>query len=206
MLDLSGTASAARWESAGEPLMEPGHRLGRPEILFTKIEDSVIDKELKKLGTASPEKGAGPGAVPPVLRVPGAPGAVTPDEPASAAPAAVQGAPERDSPAELSIDDFRKIDLRVARVIVAEPVPKSKKLLKLQVEIGTERRQIVAGIAQHYTAEELVGKSVVVVANLQPATLMGQDSRGMLLAASDDQGRLVIVAPAGDIASGSRVK
>jgi methionyl-tRNA synthetase len=106
----------------------------------------------------------------------------------------------------LSIGDFRKIDLRVARIVAAERVPKSKKLLKLQVEVGEERRQIVAGIAQQYSAEEMVGKSVIVVFNLEPATVMGQESQGMLLAASDGAGKLVIVTPAGEIGSGSRVK
>lgn len=106
----------------------------------------------------------------------------------------------------ITIDDFKKIDLRVAKVIAAERIPKSQRLLKLQVEIGTERRQIIAGIAQHYQPEALVGKSIVVVANLQPATLMGHESQGMLLAASDSNGKLSIVTVLDDIASGSVVK
>ncbi|MGH9426506.1 MAG: methionine--tRNA ligase subunit beta, partial [Terriglobia bacterium] len=98
------------------------------------------------------------------------------------------------------------VDLRVAKVVQCERVPKSHKLLKLQIEVGAEKRQILAGIAQHYAPEELVGKSVVVVFNLQPAKLMGQESQGMLLAASDSNGRLVFIAPSGEIASGSAVK
>ena len=94
----------------------------------------------------------------------------------------------------VTIDDFKKIDLRVAKVVACEKVPKSEKLLKLQVEVGTEQRQIVAGIAQHYAPEDLVGKSVVVVFNLQPAKLMGQESQGMLLAASDASGKLVVIS------------
>jgi methionyl-tRNA synthetase len=90
--------------------------------------------------------------------------------------------------------------------VQCEAVPKSEKLLKLQVEIGSEQRQIVAGIAKHYKPEELVGKSVVVVYNLQPAKLMGQESKGMVLAASDDEGKLLIVSPAGEIKSGSVVR
>ena len=106
----------------------------------------------------------------------------------------------------ISIEDFAKVDLRVAKVVECEAVPKSTKLLKLQVEVGGERRQIVAGIAQHYKPEDLPGKSIIVVYNLQSAKLMGQESKGMLLAASDDQGRLVFITPSGEIGSGSVVK
>lgn len=106
----------------------------------------------------------------------------------------------------ITIDDFKKIELRVATIVGCEAVPKSEKLLKLQVEIGAERRQVVAGIAKHYKPEELLGKSVVVVYNLQPAKLMGQESNGMVLAATDNDGKLLIVSPAGEITSGSIVR
>lgn len=106
----------------------------------------------------------------------------------------------------IPIEDFKKVDLRLGRVISAERVPKSDKLLKLQVEIGAERKQIIAGIAQHYSADQMVGKMVVVVANLQPAKLMGQESQGMLLAASDSDGKLSVVTVDGELASGSAVK
>nr|MDJ0874873.1 methionine--tRNA ligase subunit beta [Desulfobacterales bacterium] len=86
--------------------------------------------------------------------------------------------------AEIAIDDFAKVDLRVATVIKAEPIPKAKKLLKLEVDMG-ERRTIVSGIAQHYKPEDLVGRQVIIVANLKPVKLMGVESRGMLLAAVD---------------------
>ncbi len=85
-------------------------------------------------------------------------------------------------------------------------VPKSEKLLKLQVEIGSERRQMLAGIAQHYKPEDLVGKLIVVVANLQPAKLMGQESQGMILAASDESGKLTLVGVQSDISVGATVK
>ncbi|MCL1605058.1 methionine--tRNA ligase [Phascolarctobacterium sp. ET69] len=106
---------------------------------------------------------------------------------------------------EISIDDFAKIDLRVATVIAAERVPKTDKLIKLQVKIGNEERTIVSGIAQHYEPENLIGKNVIVIANLKPAKLRGIESRGMVLAASDDEGNLVL-ADAPGIASGSKVK
>ncbi len=106
----------------------------------------------------------------------------------------------------ITIDDFKKIDLRVGRVIEAEKVEKSAKLIKLQIEIGNEKRQVIAGIAQHYKAEDLVGKLVVIVANLQPAKLMGYDSEGMILAASNDSGVLTIVGVQSEISTGSIVK
>ena len=123
----------------------------------------------------------------------------------------VPGQPDPASPAapakeQIAIGDFQKVDLRVAKVLACERVPKSDKLLKLQVDAGGEQRQVVAGIGQQYAPEDLVGKLVVVVFNLQPAKLMGQESRGMLLAASDGGGKLVVIAPSADIAPGSAVK
>jgi len=95
-------------------------------------------------------------------------------------------------PELLAIEDFMKADLRVGRIVSAERVEKSEKLVKLQVDIGTETRQVVAGIGKSYAPEDLVGKSIVLVANLKPAKLMGVESRGMLLAASS--GDLIAVA------------
>ena len=106
---------------------------------------------------------------------------------------------------EITIDDCAKIDLRVATVVAAERVPKTDKLIKLQVKIGDEERTIVSGIAQHYEPENLIGKNVIVIANLKPAKLRGIESRGMVLAASDGEGNLVL-ADAPGIASGSKVK
>jgi methionyl-tRNA synthetase len=101
-------------------------------------------------------------------------------------------------------DEFSRIDLRVAEVVAAEPVAKSKKLLKLSVSLGGEPRTVVAGIAEHYRAEELVGKKVVIVANLEPARLMGIESRGMLLAGSAE-GRLAILILDRDLPPGARI-
>ncbi|MBN1397826.1 MAG: methionine--tRNA ligase [Bacteroidetes bacterium] len=106
----------------------------------------------------------------------------------------------------ITINDFQKIDLRVGRIIEAEKVPKSTKLVKLQVEIGNEKRQVVAGIAHHYKPEDLTGKLVVIVANLQPAKLMGYESQGMILAASTETGELTLVGLQSDISTGSAVK
>lgn len=104
----------------------------------------------------------------------------------------------------ITIDDFAKVDLRVARVIEAEKVEKADKLLKLQIDVGSEKRQIVAGIAEHYTPEEIIGKNIVVVANLKPAKIRGLKSNGMLLAAKKD-GALKVVTVDGDIEPGAGV-
>ncbi len=106
----------------------------------------------------------------------------------------------------ITLDDFKKIDLRIARVLSVENVLRSEKLLKLQLEVGDQTRQVLAGIAQHYQAKDLVGKQVVVVANLQSAKLMGQESQGMILAATDSEGKLTLLCPLSEISSGSIVK
>jgi len=105
----------------------------------------------------------------------------------------------------ITLDDFARVELRVAEVLSAEPVPKSKKLLKLTVSLGAEPRTLVAGIAEHYTAAELVGKKVVVVANLEPATLMGVESSGMILAGSAD-GKLAVLTLDRDLPPGAKVR
>ena len=105
----------------------------------------------------------------------------------------------------ISIDDFMKVQLRVGTILEAERVPKSKKLVKLLVDGGTEQRTIVAGIAESYEAEALVGRSIVFVANLQPAKLMGIESNGMVLAASPEDGGAILLTP-GDAPPGTRVR
>lgn len=106
----------------------------------------------------------------------------------------------------ITIDDFKRLDLRVAKIISAERIEKSKKLLKLRVRIGEEERQVVAGIAHQYEPEKLVGLQVVIVANLEPATLMGEQSQGMLLAANDANGTVSVITVPENVASGSVVR
>jgi methionyl-tRNA synthetase len=106
---------------------------------------------------------------------------------------------------QITIEEFQKIDIRVADVVECERVKNSEKLLKLKVKIGNEERQIVAGIGKHYSPEELVGKKVIVVANLKPAKLMGIESQGMLLAAVKDE-KLTLITTLGEIESGSQVR
>jgi len=123
--------------------------------------------------------------------------APTPSQPTTAAPTPASAAPQAQQPqatipAQITIDEFQKIQLKTAKVLSAERVPKSEKLIKLQVSIGTEQRQIVAGIGKKYEPETLVGKTIVIVANLKPAKLMGIESQGMVLAAGDSEVRGLI--------------
>lgn len=111
----------------------------------------------------------------------------------------------------ISFDEFKKVDLRVGRVLACSPVDGSEKLLKLSVDIGEKDaadlpavRQVLAGVAKQYTAEELVGKEIVIVANLEPRMLMGLESQGMLLAASDDGP--VVLCPDRDVTPGSEIR
>lgn len=106
----------------------------------------------------------------------------------------------------IQYDDFAKIDLRVGTVLEAKPHTKGTKLLVLQVDLGTEKRQICAGIRQHVAPESLIGKQIVVVANLAPRTVLGEISQGMLLAASDATGKVVVVSPSEAISAGANVR
>jgi methionyl-tRNA synthetase len=116
--------------------------------------------------------------------------------------------PKKEEPKLATFDDFLKVDLRVAQIMEAVKLEKSEKLVKLQIDLGEQlggRRQIVAGIAKHYAAEDLVGKKIAVVANLKPAKLMGEVSQGMLLAASDNSGNLTLVDPGDSMPVGSKI-
>ncbi len=106
----------------------------------------------------------------------------------------------------ISIDAFRTIELRVATITAAAPHPNADRLIVLTIDLGSEQRQLVAGIRAHYEPDALIGKQIVVVANLEPATLRGVESQGMLLAASDAEGRLAIVTPEKPVAPGAQVK
>ena len=151
-----------------------------------------------------------PGAAP----VPVAAGEPTPPTASASAPvtvAPVSAAPGTAGPAtaeapKITIDDFAKIELRVARVLVAERVPKADKLLRLEVDLGYEQRQILAGIAEAYTPESLIGRKVVIVANLAPRKLRGLESNGMIVAASVEGGKAVLAGFLEDIEIGARLK
>jgi methionyl-tRNA synthetase len=146
--------------------------------------------KIRKGNSLFPRIESKPQGAKPVSEIPIAPQPIpaavpTPQTAASATPATIAPA----APAQIAIDEFMKIQLKTAKVISAERVPKSEKLLKLQVSLGTEQRQIVAGIGKKYEPESLVGKTIVIVANLKPAKLMGIESQGMVLAAGDSEVR-----------------
>jgi methionine--tRNA ligase beta chain len=105
----------------------------------------------------------------------------------------------------ITFEDFKKVELKIAKIITAEEVAGADKLLKMQIDIGGEKRQIVAGIKKTYNASDLIGKEIIVVVNLEPRMVMGIESQGMLLATADDNGP-VLLRPDRDVPSGSGVK
>jgi methionyl-tRNA synthetase len=190
-----------------------------------KPEPSKLVDEKIAPSAAIPESSTDPGAPPRTSSLPvenpgahvGASSAVSPElakppAPHSEAPASegfaasASGSAAPDTP-QIAIDDFVKIDLRVAQIVVAERIPKADKLLRLEVDLGYEKRQILSGIAEWYTPEELIGRRIVVIANLAPRKMRGLESHGMLLAASHgENGKPVLATFGEEIALGSRLK
>jgi methionyl-tRNA synthetase len=184
-----------RWRNDGaRTLLQEGPLWPRKEV--TTVSDNPLPPD-------QPSPGAAPRGVAPVTPAPGHP------TPASGHPGSTDRGGSPDSPGtsdRISIDDFMKVDLRVAKVLAAEKVEKSRKLVKLTVDVGAEQRTLVAGIAEAYEPDALVGKTVVVVFNLKPAKLMGIESNGMVLAASPDGGKPEVVTFATPPAPGTRVR
>jgi len=175
MLNLAGVRSSLpdgdqgsiAWQDAGAPLLGDGHELGEPGILFTKIDDDVIEEQKAKLGASEGEEAE----------------ESTPFEPLKDL---------------IQYDDFAKLDLRMGTIVAAEELPKSKKLVRTEVDLGFETRQILAGIKEHFAPEELIGKRVAVVANLAPRKMMGLESQGMILMAEDREGALFLMQSDGE--------
>lgn len=155
----------------GEPLLPAGHLLGVAGHLFSRIPDEVIAAQMAKLESADAQNAAAA---------------------AAAAPKTINYAPMKDI---IQFDDFAKMDIRTGKILTAEKMEKSKKLLKLQVDLGFEQRTILSGIAEHFTPEEVLGRQVVVLANLAPRPMMGVESQGMILMAEDQDGKLSFVSP-----------
>ena len=165
------------WEQLGSmELLAAGHTIGDAELLFEKIEDDVIQAQLDKLEASRKAK---------------------------LAAEAAQNVTEQKS--EVTFDDFQKMDIRVSTILEAEKVAKTKKLLKLTIDTGIDKRTIVSGIAEYYTPEQLVGRQVLVLANLAPREIKGIESRGMILMAEDALGRLVLVQPEDKTMSGAMI-
>lgn len=183
------------WENAGSmKLLSVGYSLRAPELLFRKIEDEEISKQIEKLKAAAVNKES----IAPVNNnkqsVPNKDAAVS-----------VTSADQSPVKPEIIFDDFAKIDLKVGTIVAAEKVEKADKLLKLQVDLGFETRTIVSGIAMHFSPEDIVGKQVTVVCNLAPRKMRGIESNGMILMAEDANGKLHFVNPEDKINPGSGV-
>jgi len=153
------------WDDCSKNNLKEGHQLNDAEILFLKIEDEIIEKQMEKLQSTQPV--------------------------------------ENDM---ITYDDFMKVQLKVAEVITAEKVEKSEKLLKLKVLLDNGERQVIAGIAKSYSPEDVIGKRVVIVANLKPAKLMGLSSEGMILAVENSEGKLEVLTVPDKVNNGTRVK
>ena len=177
--------------------LSAGHQLGSPGLLFQKIEDDVIEVQISKLQAAGAANAAA------VLEESASKSNNSGIENDKNMNAAMETVAEIKP--EVTYDDFAKLDLRVATVVACEKVEKADKLLKLTLEVGEETRTVVSGIALHFQPEEVVGKQVLLLANLAPRKMRGIESQGMILMAEDADGKLVFMSPSNAVASGSGV-
>jgi methionyl-tRNA synthetase len=158
-----------------------GHEIGEAKLLFSKVEDEEVEKQMEKL--AKPKTSA--------------------STPETSAPLSLQERPFKEN---INFDDFMKMDIRVGTITTAEKVKKADKLLQLSVDLGSETRTIVSGIAQHYSPEEVIGKQVSVMCNLEPRKLKGVLSQGMILMAEDSAGKLIFVSPESGFENGAEIR
>lgn len=172
-----------RWEDFGsDVILQPGHIIHEAKLLFDKIEDSAVDAQIAKLeATRSNNEAASLAA--------------KPEEKAEVAP-------QKDL---CTFDDFMKMDIRTATVLEAERVPKTDKLLKLTIDTGIDTRVIVSGIAEYYSPEVMVGKQICILANLAPRTIKGIESKGMILMAKEENGKMRIVSPEERLINGASI-
>ena len=178
----SGVGGQRGWDDAARPLLEPGHKLGEPGILVAKVEDEAVEAERERLASRSAAADAGSGLE-------------------DADDLEADYPPLAD---EITFDQFAPLDLRVGRIVKAELHPKADKLLRFDVDLGFETRQILSGVREHFAPADLEGEKVVVVANLKPRTIRGLESNGMILFAEDREGRLIRVGTDAEV--GSAVK
>ncbi|MGE0589148.1 MAG: methionine--tRNA ligase [Cyclobacteriaceae bacterium] len=163
------------WALAGSvDLLKEGHQLNKPELLFEKIEDEVIEKQINRLLENKKRMEA-------------------------------QNQPATPAKAEITFDDFSKMDMRIGKVLSAERIEKSKKLLKLQVDTGIDKRTVLSGIAEHYAPEDIIGKQVTILVNLAPRKIMGIESQGMILMAEDKDGTLKLIHTGDPVSPGSTI-
>ena len=178
MLNLQKSLDKESWDEIGNYTIPAGHKLGKVEILFKKIEYKDIEPEIERLRTIRKKL----------------------EQDQSASPK------EKTPEARISIEEFAKVKLKVATVLEAEKVKKTDKLLKLKIKVDSEERQLVAGIAQHYSPEDITGKKIIIVANLEPAKIRGIESNGMLLAAEDENGQFSVLTCDRDVESGASIR
>ncbi len=169
MLNFGST----QWHQAGAgDLLAAGHLLGESALLFEKIEDEVIEVQIKKLFDTRKKM-------------------------------ELESQPATPAKPEVSFDEFSKMDIRIGKILKAERVEKSKKLLKLQVDTGIDTRTVMSGIAEHFEPEDIIGKQVTILVNLAPRKIMGVESQGMILMASDKDGSLKLLSPGSETSPGS---
>lgn len=167
-----------KWSDGGSvSLLQPGNKVSKPELLFSKVEDAEIDKQIAKLQATEEENSVAGGEKPEIPKM-------------------------KDI---INFDDFVTMDIRIGKVLKAERIAKSNKLLKLLVDTGLDKRVIVSGIAKDFTPEEVLGKQVTVLVNLAPRKIMGVESQGMILLAENHDGKLVFISPENKITNGSAV-
>ncbi|MEQ8520053.1 MAG: methionine--tRNA ligase [Cytophagales bacterium] len=162
------------WDSSKKfPLIESGNTIKEASLLFEKIEDEAIDKQIQKLEQTKMDNQS-------------------------------EANIEASKP-EVSFEDFTKMDIRVAKILAAQKVPKTKKLLQINVDTGIDQRTVVSGIAEFFEPEQIIGKDVLILVNLAPRKIKGIESQGMILMAENDKGELYFVAPKGELNPGSRI-
>ncbi|HMD98049.1 MAG TPA: methionine--tRNA ligase [Terriglobia bacterium] len=205
--------------------LKPGTQVGKAEPIFPRLDKAATLAKLHELAEADLGREKKPGPIQVSLKEVSSKVESQPEQQPIAAEALRTPNPEPQTPSpeppvpgssapapvptdqKIAIDDFTKVEMRVGQILSAEPIPKATKLLKVQVDIGTEVRQVCAGIAEYYKPEDLVGMKVVVVANLQPRKMRGVESNGMIVAASvGEEGRPVLVTFKEDVPNGTRLK
>ena len=184
------------WENGGKlNLLKTGYSLRAPELLFRKIEDAEVTAQIAKLNKGLSDSNQQPAGNNIQLT----------NNKKEENRLEENKSEKPNLRPEITIDDFAKIDLKVGTILSAEKVEKADKLLKLEIDLGFEKRIILSGIAKHFAPEEITGKQVVVVANLAPRKMRGIESNGMILMAEDQSGKLHFVKPENVIENGSGV-
>ena len=181
---LSAESVTLHWSDLGAAEILPaGHELGEAVLLFRKIEDAEIQKQIERLEKIKAEREAAAAA-------------------AEAAEAAKKVEPQK---AEVTFDQFGAMDIRTATVLAAERVPKTDKLLKLTIDTGIDTRTIVSGIAEYYSPEDMLGKQICILANLAPRVIRGIESKGMILMAKQGDGKMRFITPQEVVTNGATI-